>query len=93
MYGNNSKVASVSEKEFSWENLDFCNPDYQYFFLPWYEVVLAAVYLALTQLTDGQGAAKDHMHATISFLEDFASLQQTLQGERKQSWEGGTSQK
>lgn len=52
-------------------------------FPPWYEVVLAAVYLALTQFPDWQGAAKVHMHAAISFLKDFGSLHQTLQRKSK----------
>lgn len=60
-------------------------------FPPWHEVVLAAVYLALTQLPDWQGAAKVHMHAAISFLKDFGSLHQTLQRKSKagsETWAG-----
>lgn len=52
-------------------------------FLPGYEVVLAAVYLALTQTSDGHGTAKVHMHVAVIFLQHFGSLQQTLQRKSK----------
>lgn len=47
--------------------------------IPGSEVVLAAVYLALTQLSDGQGTTKVHMHAAVILLQNSAGLQQTLQ--------------
>lgn len=51
--------------------------------LPGYEVVLAAIYLALTQLSDRQGTTKVHMHAAVTLLQDSAGLQQTLQRKKE----------
>lgn len=57
------------------------------FLVPWYEVVLAAVYSALTQLPDRQRTTKVHMHAAIILLEHFARLQQTLRrNQQSQGW-------
>jgi len=51
--------------------------------LPRNEVVLAAIYLGLTQLSDRQGTTKVHMHAAIILLQKSAGLQQALQSKSK----------